>query len=330
MVGDIAAAGGREIAASRAAIRAKLGVVLVNYNNSELTRQALESLFRGDESDHVVGVIVDNASRQSEVDKLASIELNFPSVVVLRSSRNLGYFSGLNLGIAHLRSQYSGIDTILIGNNDLVFPPDFVGRVLAHQGLRAEHAVLSPDIVTLDGIHQNPHSVNGISRGREIVYDLYYRYYAFALAIAAIARISRTLTRRRDTDSHRLAGKVCLGYGACYVLGPKFFSNYDRLWAPTFLMGEELFLSRQLECRDLHIFYDPSLRLDHHDHATMHQVPSRRIWEFARASHAVYRTFVNPYRHRMRRATSRMGTPDFNEVVPLSPLATAEAEPRNG
>ena len=38
-----------------------------------------------------------------------------------------------------------------------------------------EHAVLAPDITTLDGSHQNPHVINEISKTRELVYDIYYQ-----------------------------------------------------------------------------------------------------------------------------------------------------------
>src|ERR1700676_135036 len=104
------------------------------------------------------------------------------------------------------------------------------------------HPVICPDIVTLDGIHQNPHVIERISRIRELVYDIYYSYYYVALLIRRLASLTARFTDRTDETEWSVRRLIYQGHGACYVLGPAFFRNCAELWAPTFLMGEEFFL----------------------------------------------------------------------------------------
>jgi GT2 family glycosyltransferase len=64
------------------------------------------------------------------------------------------------------------------------------------------------------------------------------------------------------------------------------------LWAPTFLMYEEFFLSKQLADKGYKIFYEPSIKVIHLTHATTNNLPSKTKWLIARDSHKIYRKYV--------------------------------------
>lgn len=270
----------------------KVGFVFTNYNNSALTRQAIASLARNREWGDCHVVVVDNNSASGDVEILRQIKAEFPEINLVLNSENVGYFAGLNVGIRLLRGQFTGLDHIVVGNNDLVFPPDFMERLQSAGRVLDSYAVVSPDLVTLEGVHQNPHVLKGISRARELIWDVYYSNYVMAIAIKLLARVTRSFTQRKDYHQHRVAQTIYTGYGACYILGPVFFRHFDELWAPTFLMGEEFFLGKQLRDLQLEMYYEPGVLVNHHDHATLNKVPSRRIWEMARESHRVYRQYV--------------------------------------
>ena len=273
----------------------KIGFAFTNYNNSDLSETLVKSVVPMLESGRARIVFVDNASRPAEVEKMRLIEKAYPGVDVVYNPENSGYFKGLNLGIRSLRAESSAFDLIVVGNNDLEFPADFAQRLADAHEVMEKFPVVCPDLVGLDGEHQNPHVARPITPLRRLVWRLYFSNYLVAQLISAASGLSRRLTQRTDFRLHQEAGPIIEGYGACYVLTPVFFRYYEELWAPTFLMGEEFFLSKQIQQIGQQIYYEPSIVVQHLDHATTGEVPSRKMWEISRDSHRVYREYLNRY-----------------------------------
>jgi GT2 family glycosyltransferase len=271
----------------------KTGFVFTNYNNTTVTYDAVKSislnkLFQGNPV-----IVVDNNSDEKNRSLLRKIELDFRNVTVIYKDENHGYFKGLNEGIGRIREMYGDTDIIVAGNNDLIFPEDFLGRVAAKADLFRLYPVISPDIVTLDGRHQNPHVIERISKFREYMYDLYYSSYFMAKLIGFASHVTKPVTGRKDEKQHAIARTIYQGYGACYILTPVFFEYFTELWSPSFLMGEEFFLSRQLELEGFKIWYEPSITVRHQWHAAMDNMPSRRKWEYLREAHVIYRKYIS-------------------------------------
>ncbi len=272
----------------------KIGFVCTNYNNSAYTREAVCSLL-GNEGDPFRIVVVDNNSDKENVNALKALASEFEHVDLILNKDNVGYFKGLNIGIRHLRSNQPDIQVMVVGNNDLVFPADFAESIRRNSSILEKYAVVSPDIVTLDGIHQNPHVISKIGKFREVIYNLYYTNYYIAVAIRQLAKASRSLTERPDQTQHEIAQEIYLGLGACYVLGPVFFRHFEELWAPTFLMHEEFFLSKQLRDKGLSIYYEPAIKVLHHFNGAMGALGGRRAWHAAREAHKIYRQYVKVF-----------------------------------
>lgn len=281
----------RETARESAGTRIAFGFVCVNYNNSAFTQVAVESLSM-DRDRPIPIVVVDNHSNDDDISNLRRIASDFRNVTLLLHENNVGYFAGLNLGIRRIRADMPDLTHIVVGNNDLLFPPDFDCLLAQNRSSIAEHAVVSPDIVTLDGVHQNPHVIEKISRTREVIYDLYYSNYYVARAIHCIANATRAFTDRRDEERWEVGGPIYQGHGACYILGPRFFELFHELWAPSFLMAEESFLSWQLRRKGLRVYYEPGIRVVHRCHGSVGRLSSKRVWEISRDAHRIYRKYV--------------------------------------
>ena len=269
----------------------KIGFVITNYNNSHFTKEAIRSISANKLSDKTHIVIVDNNSNEKEVELLQNIRSNFNNVHLLLNSENLGYFNGLNCGIKLLNNINKNIDHVVIGNNDLLFPENFIDSIYNNKNVFEKYPVISPDIVTLDGEHQNPHVIKGISKFREIIYDIYYYNYYLAVIIKKIAKITNSISDRKDEEQYDIAQTISQGYGACYILGPIFFKYFESLWAPTFLSGEEYILSKQLESKNLRLYYEPSINVTHYLHGTLNNMPSKELWKHARESHKLCRKY---------------------------------------
>lgn len=284
----------------------KLTYVCTNFNNSAFTVAAVASLKKN--TGHDLGVfVVDNASRPEEVEILRRLAHENPIVHVIANSENVGYFAGLNLGLRAARAAHPDVDWVVAGNNDLEFPPDFCDRIESRKHEYGRYSVISPDVVTLDGEHQNPYVISGISTIREIFYDLYYSNYYLGQLIYKAAKLFPRATRRGDNDHWRTARPIHMGHGSCYLLTPRFFGQFSEFWSPTFMWSEEVFLSLQLKGVGEQVFYSPAISVTHFWHGSLQGMPARHRWSMAREAHRVYRKHVKVFKGFGFQAHSQQG-----------------------
>lgn len=97
--------------------RSRIVVILVNYNGIKDTVECVNSI---EQSTFPVDVIVvDNASENDDVEILSK---DFPNIKVIKSTTNLGFAGGNNLGIKYAFKQ--GYEYITLLNNDTVIDKD--------------------------------------------------------------------------------------------------------------------------------------------------------------------------------------------------------------
>jgi GT2 family glycosyltransferase len=290
----------------------KLGFVFTNYNNSACTRAAIASLRAANAWHDMRVVVVDNRSDPADAARLREIGEGHPEIALVFNPENVGYFPGLNIGIRRLRSLFPDVEHLVVGNNDLEFPTEFIDVVTRLRDHLLSWAVVSPDIVTPDGIHQNPHVFHAITRARKLLWDAYFLSYGAAIGIRLAATLTSRFTAReekaRNGQLHRAAGPIEQGYGACYLIGPLFLERFGALCAPTFLMQEEFFLSEQLKTIGQTMYYDPRIVVYHRGRGATSRLPSRRQWEISRDAHLLYKRYLSMGPDEQRRfisATSR-------------------------
>jgi len=98
-----------------------VSVITVNYNNTQVTLELLESLY-AHEGLAIEVIVVDNASRENPEQRIKD---NFPQVKFIRSDRNLGFAGGNNLGIAHASGDY-----LFFINNDTAFTEPIISQLV--------------------------------------------------------------------------------------------------------------------------------------------------------------------------------------------------------
>jgi len=76
---------------------ARVLIIIVSYNVSELLQKCLQSVFEQDCSFPLQVVVVDNVSTD---DTLARVRENFPQVTLLVNQHNVGFAAGNNQALA--------------------------------------------------------------------------------------------------------------------------------------------------------------------------------------------------------------------------------------
>ena len=272
----------------------KIAFIVTNFNNSRHTFEMCQSINNFTDNSHSPIIIVDNNSVEDDVVNLKKIENQFHNVTIIYNSQNVGYFKGLNIGLEYVNKKYD-VDVCVVGNNDLTFEKNFLIEIQNKLYLFDKYAVIAPNIITLDNVSQNPHVINNISSFRHFVLDLYYSNYFISLIIHLLIKLTNNIFQRKDYLGSSTPGVIYQGYGACYLIGPLFFKYFNQLFAPTFLMGEEFFLAYQLKMFKLQIFYEPSFKVYHQDHASVGKLNSKFFWSISKESHRIYKKYLKSY-----------------------------------
>lgn len=103
-----------------------IGLITVNYNQYQMTREFLESLAKVKNASKLVVYIADVSSIKEDFD----LRIKYPFEVIMQSHPNLGYAYGINQGVKTLMRE--GIDRYCAINNDIFFDRNFA--VSAHKG----------------------------------------------------------------------------------------------------------------------------------------------------------------------------------------------------
>lgn len=93
----------------------RISVVVLTYNNLNLTQACLDSLLVDSDYPQLEIVVVDNASTDGTPDWLRGWQADHPQAKVILNERNLGFAAGNNVGLAAATGDY-----LVILNNDTV------------------------------------------------------------------------------------------------------------------------------------------------------------------------------------------------------------------
>ncbi len=118
--------------------RPTLAIVSVNYNQTALTAEMLDSLERAGLHTWAEVWVVDNASKVDGSEVLAKA---YPWAKTLRSEQNLGFAGGNNLAI-----RQSSADYVFLLNNDAIVDPGVVEGLLERFRENPKLGALSPVI----------------------------------------------------------------------------------------------------------------------------------------------------------------------------------------
>lgn len=262
----------------------KINIVVVNYNNTDFTYEMISSLKKNWNFINEV-IVVDNASSNEEKNKLSI--LSDGKVKVINLEVNIGYFGGLNIGLAELSSK--GLYPTLIGNNDLIFNHMFFDSIEA-MSLPSNVMVVAPSLITKDGVYQNPAQIKKPSLFRRFFYAVYFSNYALGSCIYNVWQLIG-LSSQSKFKKDLNAKPIYIGMGAAYILLPCFFEKNEKLNYPFFLYGEEAFLSKQIEDSNGVLWYEPSVEITHLESVATSKIPSKDKYFLMRKSYQVYKHF---------------------------------------
>jgi GT2 family glycosyltransferase len=265
-----------------------LHFIAVVYNNISDTYSLCKSLINQTPGDYdLLLTLVDNSDDiqvRLDIDVLAK-KYNF--VKLLRPKKNIGYFPAISLALSLIDRSF---DYVIAGNNDLLYSNEFCLN-LSRGSYEDNIMLICPDVVTFQGIHQNPHHKYRLNLFEIFYFDLFYSNFLISLAVSKFKKIITFFMKifRHSTLSvrgSRIPQFIDQGVGAIYIFMPHFLSAIDyKLYYPSFLYAEEACISWQVRNIGGKIFYDPALRVLHADSATLSKKSDYLRYSYARDSY---------------------------------------------
>ena len=246
-------------------------VVTVNYNNAAITNQMIENIASITDHSEIRVIVVDNNSN----DKSELKNNDFTEILYL--PKNIGYFPALNKGLESQKIEQ--FDYVIICNNDLIFENNFFSLLKKKKYIEKVFSV-SPRILDMDGIDQNPVFEKCASSFKLFFYTLYYSNYYLGKLLYNTWHLIKPKSKIESGKSH----VIFQGYGAIYILTRNFFSKNKTLDSPLFLMEEEAFLGFQIDSSGGLQYYDNELIVHHKEHSSCKNVPSKQIYLYSKES----------------------------------------------
>lgn len=220
----------------------KLGIVLLNYCNAEITLECINSINLSRElltrdTLSVEVIVVDNNSKDDSASVLNCYRTDM-KYIFIPSSVNEGFSSGNNIGIKYCLD--NDFDFIMLLNNDTEIETSFLQLL---EGLLDENIVISPKI------------------------NNYYKKNIIWYGGGGISRITGKATHYGENkiDSYKYNNKSLVDFtsGCCFIASRNVFETAGLLNEDYFLYWEDVDYSIRLIKNNFNITYEPSLVVYH-------------------------------------------------------------------
>lgn len=259
----------------------KIGFVILNFLTCNDTVELISSLITQSDIQNfdVTLYVVDNQSDPERYPGLISRTKPLHDKIKYLSSReNLGFASGMNLGIAKAREDHC--DFIVCSNNDVLIEKCDLFRqmVSTYEGNR-DIAVIGPSIMNRAGVQDNPYIRNrGLGHPRtRLKFRLLYAHFSgmvlfYSIAFAKLILQHLGLFNVRSKHSIPDSGLVYAVHGSFFVLTPSYFEHYEDLDRGTFLFFEEYIMAERVHREGMRQFCNFSMKVLHKEDSSTNEL----------------------------------------------------------
>ena len=243
-----------------------ISIITINYNGLKDTCELMETLPLDDTSIEVI--VVDNASQQ---DEASVIEQRYPQVKVIRSSENLGFAGGNNLGIEASCGKY-----LYFINNDTLL--SLQGNAIAKpkHGMQAELRSL------VERLESDPQIGMVCPKIRFTWGDNLIQFAGYTPLSRVTLRNNAIGFNESDYGQYDTAHPTPYGHGAAMMVRREAIDKAGMMPTCFFLYYEELDWSMMIRRAGYTIWYEPTSTIYHKESQTTGQASPLRTYYITR------------------------------------------------
>lgn len=245
----------------------KITYVVLHYLATQDTLECVNSILNNVKSKahETYIVVIDNGSLDNSYACLKEAFKEYPEVALIKSDENLGFARGNNLGYQYAKYKIKA-DFIVLLNNDTIISQQNFSDVIVRKYDEKQYSVLGPDIITADGLHQNPGRKQSWSFKELRIYRLKKQVRILLSYLHLDAAISRMIGRVKEVyRTETLKGDVenTILHGACLIFSPLYVKQFEGLHEETFLYMEEDILKLYADFYGFLMLYSSELQIFH-------------------------------------------------------------------
>ena len=241
----------------------KLSIIIPHHNGKKLLFDCLESLFDNISIDSFEVIVVDNHSNDGSADEA---KIQFPSIHLLKSKKNLGYSGGCNFGAKKAIGEY-----IIFLNNDTLHTKNWIEELINFLDKNPHAGAAQPKI--LNAIDKDTFDYAGGAGG-------YIDKYCFPFVRG---RIFNSL--EKDSNQYDDVKKIFWASGAAFIIRTELLRELNYFDNIYFAYMEEIDLCWRLQALGLGIWNVPTSVVYHFGKQTIkentfksHYLNHRNSW----------------------------------------------------
>ncbi|MEZ8481629.1 hypothetical protein BCT41_14055 [Vibrio splendidus] len=255
----------------------KVCIICVNFNTESQIKDMIGSIKSS--SDDVDIIIVNNSCYDlCEVDGLAD---DYPfNIKVIHSNDNLGYFGGLDFSQGYIDKYL--YEYVILANPDIIFDALFFENLVSAD-YSDNVGVIAPRLLNMpSNTNGNPFMTERITKKSLQLKLLIHSSWLFY----SIYNLAHYIKKKyfKKNDSLHEAGYIYAPHGALFIFSKSYFQLNDCFLHCGFLYGEELFVAEKCRENNIGVYFDPSLLVQHIEHASTSKLGNAKISKYARLS----------------------------------------------
>lgn len=257
-------------------------LIVINYKKPELVQKLIASMNGMAVSERVLTLVVDNETTRHSQDVLE--ELEGSNVRVLFEEKNLGYFGGAQLALTWVKESGLAPEWVIISNSDIEFSQKSFWERLLSLPVTEDLGVIAPRIASgISASDQNPFQGKRPTATRMHFYKWCFRWYVTGAAYYMLGLLKDSLKGKSQAKTSQAAAKreeIYAPHGAFIVFHRNYFERGGDFVHGAFLYNEEFTVAETCREKGLKVVYEPSLAVEHAEHATLGVLPSRAAIKF--------------------------------------------------
>lgn len=214
-----------------------VSIITINYNGFRDTCELIDSLKKHEVYPFEV-IVVDNASKNDDGNRLHDLFREDKVVKVVCSDRNLGFGGGNQLGYSCAKGEY-----ILYMNNDMYIEQPFLQALIDRLNSSADIGLVSPKI-----LFDNPKGVI---------------QYAGFTSFSPVTLRNGLIGFGEAGNTHNEAMETFSAHGACMLTSRQIIEKVGYITDIYFLFYEEFDWCMQLKKAGYNIWYEPAAVVFH-------------------------------------------------------------------
>lgn len=147
-----------------------VSIITLSYNNLELTKNCIESIYKYSRYPNFELIVIDNASTDDAPQYLKSIEQQYPHLKIIYNQENLGFAKANNQGIKIAKGKY-----LILINNDTVVTNDWIVKLVNHMEHDQNIGLLGPVTNSIGNEQQIPVDYQNIDGLQQFAWDYCFK-----------------------------------------------------------------------------------------------------------------------------------------------------------